>query len=89
MWKHSETSRFWISGQENVIVQGHPAFAARYSGLNSLEARGEARTSFLTTLFLGVEPVKGTEVLLDITHPGYNRYRGPVVVPGGRVHVDF
>ncbi|HWZ44582.1 MAG TPA: carbohydrate porin [Candidatus Saccharimonadales bacterium] len=65
MWKHSETSRFWISGQENVIVQGHPAFSARYSGPNSLKAQPEARTSFLTTLFLGVQPVEGTELLLD------------------------
>jgi hypothetical protein len=24
-----------------------------------------------------------------VDHPGYNRDRGPVVVPGVRAHVDF
>ncbi len=27
--------------------------------------------------------------LQSINHPGYNRDRGPVVVPGSRVYIDF
>ncbi|HEV3041998.1 MAG TPA: carbohydrate porin [Candidatus Angelobacter sp.] len=66
MWKHSETSRFWISGQENVIFQGHPSFDAKYTGTNSLKPIPEARTSFLSTLYLGVQATNTTEFLVDI-----------------------
>ncbi|HUK25931.1 MAG TPA: hypothetical protein VLV49_15220 [Terriglobales bacterium] len=44
MFPHSQSSRWWISGQGNIIFQWHP---------------------------------------------GYNRDRGPVIVPGLRVHMDF
>src|ERR1700720_746989 len=33
---HSETSRYWISGQVNFITQWHPAFHSPYQGVNSL-----------------------------------------------------
>ncbi len=66
MWKHSDTSRFWISGQENVIFQGHPAFPAKYSSNNSLKPSKEERTSFVSTLYLGVQATKTTELFLDI-----------------------
>ena len=36
VFPHSETSRYWISGQANVIFQWHPTFPAKYSGPNSL-----------------------------------------------------
>jgi hypothetical protein len=66
LWKHSDTSRFWISGQENIIFQGHPSFDAKYTGTNSLKSNKEVRTSFLSTLYLGVQATKTTEFLVDI-----------------------
>jgi hypothetical protein len=36
MFPHSDTSRYWISGQDNIIFQYHPSFEASYSGPNSL-----------------------------------------------------
>ncbi len=65
MFPHSDTSRFWISGQSNIIFQAHPAFHAKYTGTNSLVPRGEYKPSFLNTLYLGYQPSKNTELLLD------------------------
>src|SRR5271170_7690399 len=45
LFPHSETSRYWISGQANIILQWHPAFHAPYSGPNSLRPVGENGTS--------------------------------------------
>ena len=70
MWPHSNTSRFWISGQTNIIFQAHPAFHAQYSGTNSLSPRGEYKTSLLNTLYLGFQANKHTELLLDIESAG-------------------
>lgn len=36
VFSHSESSRYWLSGQVNIIFQWHPAFRARYSGPSSL-----------------------------------------------------
>src|ERR1035437_7308109 len=41
MFPHSETSRFWISGQGNVVLQWHSSFHAKYSGPNSLQSQAE------------------------------------------------
>src|ERR1700678_2957800 len=35
LFPHSQTSRYWISGQANVILQWHDSFPAAYSGKNS------------------------------------------------------
>src|SRR6185437_14858898 len=47
---HSNTSRYWISGQDNVIFQWHPSFPAKYSGPNSLRPKAENATSNVATL---------------------------------------
>ena len=73
MFKHSDSSPFWISGQANIIFQAHPAFHAAYSGTNSLSNAGEYKTSLLGTLFLGVQVPhtrKHTELLLDLESAG-------------------
>src|SRR5579872_5743182 len=36
LFPHSNTSHYWISAQDNIIFQWHPAFFAKYSGPNSL-----------------------------------------------------
>ncbi|HEV2488735.1 MAG TPA: carbohydrate porin [Candidatus Acidoferrales bacterium] len=63
---HSDSSRFWISGQGNIILQWHPSFPAKFSGPNSLSASAQSATSHVFTLFTGYELTNSTEVLLDI-----------------------
>jgi high affinity Mn2+ porin len=70
LFPHSETSRYWISGQANIILQGHPAFAAKYSGENSLRPYAQNATSQLYTLYLGYELTDTTEVIVDAESAG-------------------
>ncbi|MFY9692065.1 MAG: carbohydrate porin [Candidatus Acidiferrales bacterium] len=70
LFPHSETSRYWISGQANIIQQWHGAFPAKYSGPNSLRPVAENATSKVYTLYLGYELTPTTEVYLDIESAG-------------------
>jgi len=70
IFDQSTTSRIWISGQVNVILQWHPSFSARYSGPNSLKAEAENATSRLLTLYTGAQLTKTTEVLCDVESAG-------------------
>src|ERR1700674_3744375 len=49
IFPHSNTARWWISGQVNTILQGHPAFPAPYSGPHSLDPRAEIHDSRVLT----------------------------------------
>jgi high affinity Mn2+ porin len=66
IFPHSETSRYWVSGQANIILQWHPSFPAKYSGLNSLHSQAENATSKVFTLYLGYQLTHTTEVFLDM-----------------------
>ena len=70
IFAHSDTSRFWISGQSNTIFQAHPAFHAKYTGSNSLLPQGEYKTSLVETLYLGFQASKNTELLVDVESAG-------------------
>lgn len=70
LFPHSEGSRYWISGQANIIFQWHPSFPAPYSGPNSLHRYAENATSKLYTLYLGYELTSTTEVYLDFESAG-------------------
>src|SRR5581483_4440433 len=72
VFHHSATSRFWVSGQLNVILQWHPPFKAKYSGPNSLSAEGEHATSRVLTLYAGAQLTNTTEVFCDIESAGGN-----------------
>src|SRR3984893_9883364 len=65
IFPHPDSTRWWISGQFNTILQGHPGFFAKYSGANSLNPRGEIRDSRVMTLFTGLELTHCTEILFD------------------------
>jgi high affinity Mn2+ porin len=66
LFPHSETSRYWISGQANVILQGHPAFPAQYSGPNSLTSWAQSATTHVLTLYTGYELTHDTEIFADV-----------------------
>lgn len=70
LFPHPDASRFWVSGQANLIFQWHPAFAARYSGPNSLKAGAEHALSRVLTLYSGVSLTRGLELLLDVESAG-------------------
>src|SRR5579862_2177179 len=70
LFPHSNTSRYWISGQANIILQWHGSFPAKYSGPNSLRSQPENATSKVYTLYLGYELTPTTEVFLDIESAG-------------------
>jgi high affinity Mn2+ porin len=62
---HSQTSPYWISGQDNIIFQWHPSFDAPYSGAHSLRSQAEHATSNVATIFLGYQLSGTTEVFAD------------------------
>lgn len=70
VFPHSETARWWVSGQINVVFQAHPDFHALYSGPNSLSARGEHATSRVLTLYTGYQLSRRTEALFDLESAG-------------------
>lgn len=70
VFDHSQTSRYWVSGQVNFIFQAHPDFSAQYSGVNSLSSSGEHAVSRVLTLFTGVELTKTTEFIFDVESAG-------------------
>ncbi len=74
LFPHSESSRWLISGQANIIFQSHPGFHSPYEGTNSLLSRGEYKTSLVGTLFTGFQlnphPRFATDFLFDIESAG-------------------
>jgi hypothetical protein len=64
LFPHSQTARWWISGQSNVINQWHPAFPANYSGPNSLLTHAEYAPSQISTLYTGLELTHTTEIFM-------------------------
>jgi hypothetical protein len=70
LFPHSETSRWLVSGQGNIVFQWHSSFPAAYSGPNSLRDKAESATSQVFTLYLGYELSPSTEVFLDMESAG-------------------
>ena len=66
MFPHSQTAPWWVSGQINIIFQGHPPFHAPYTGPNSLTPEGQAVTSQVVTLYTAYAFNPRTEVLFDV-----------------------
>jgi high affinity Mn2+ porin len=59
-------TRFWLSGQVNIISQGHPTFRSPYSGPNSFSAASEIATSRVVTLYTGFVISATTDFLFDL-----------------------
>ena len=70
VFPHSDTSRFWVSGQVNIIFQAHPEFPAKYSGPNSLSSEGQSATSRVMTLYTGLQFTKRDELLFNLEEAG-------------------
>jgi high affinity Mn2+ porin len=70
VFDHPDDTPFWVSGQLNVIFQAHPSFTSPYEGPHSFSPREEARTSFVVTLYTGIQLTPTTELLVDVESAG-------------------
>jgi hypothetical protein len=66
VFPHSQSSRYWVSGQANIVFQWHPLFPAQYSGANSLTSEAQSATTHILTLYTGYELTHTTEVFADM-----------------------
>jgi hypothetical protein len=65
---HSNTSRYWISGQANIVLQWHPSFPAKYSGPNSLSTAAQSAATHILTLCTSYQLSPTMEVFADIEY---------------------
>jgi len=74
MAPHPENSRWWLSGQANIIMQGDLPFHSPYEGTNSFVGRGEYKTSLVGTLYAAVRPTRSirynNDLILDVESAG-------------------
>jgi hypothetical protein len=79
---HSDKTKWWISGQANVVFQAHGDFYARYSGPNSLKNTEEHATSRVLTLYTGYELTRNTAVYFDVEEAGWGGISGALGLAG-------
>ena len=70
MFPHPDDSRWWLSGQVNLISQAHGRFTSPYQGDNSLLPDPEQALSRLSTIYTGVKLTGHTELLFDVESAG-------------------
>jgi len=70
IFPHPDDSRWWLSGQVNLISQTHGRFTSPYQGDNSLRPDPEQALSRLWTIYTGVKLPGRTEFLFDIESAG-------------------
>lgn len=66
MAPHSDSARYWISGQINSIFQMHGHFHSPYEGPNSLIDDFETKASEVATLYLGYQLWANTRYNTDL-----------------------
>ena len=59
-------SKFWLSGQLNVVTQFHPAFPAAYSGPSSLQTDADVAPTWVATVYTGYALSPTTEFFFDL-----------------------
>ncbi|MGA9671767.1 MAG: carbohydrate porin [Terracidiphilus sp.] len=74
MLSHPDNSKWWLSGQANVILQGDLPLHSPYQGTNSFIGRGEYKTSLVGTLYTAWRPTRSiryaTDFVFDIESAG-------------------
>ncbi len=69
-FEHSQTSKWWVSGQANFIFQANGDFYAQYSGPNSFHNKADTALSRVLTLFLGYEFTPNSQIYLNVEETG-------------------
>jgi high affinity Mn2+ porin len=67
---HPSGARWWLSGQLNLIEQGHGGFVSPYEGPNSLRAAPEHALSRVWTIFAGYRVATWLDVIVDVESAG-------------------
>jgi len=70
IFPHPEDSRWWLSGQVNLISQTHGRFRSPYQGDNSLRPDPEQALSRLWTIYTGIKLPGQMEFLFDVESAG-------------------
>ncbi len=79
----SSRSEDWsLHVQATVVGQAHSRFAARYSGLNSLDLNSEFKSSLTATLFGGCSVWRGGEVYCNPELVGGSGFSGTTGIAG-------
>ena len=65
VFPHSDTLPYLVTGQANIIFQAHAPFHSPYEDVNSLQPRGEYKTSLLGSLFLGAQLIRNPQHSTD------------------------
>jgi len=81
-FEHSNTSKWWFSGQANFVFQAHGDFYAQYSGTNSLKNYSEHATSRVLTFYSGYEFSPNTMAYLDVEEAGWGGISGALGLAG-------
>ena len=81
-FEHSNTAKWWVSGQANFVFQAHGDFYAAYSGPNSLHDTAEQATSRVLTLFTGYEFSPSSILYLDVEEAGWGGISGALGLAG-------
>jgi len=70
MFPHPEDSRYWVSGQANIIFQGRLPFHSPYEGPNSFRSSAEYKTSMVGTIYTALRRNRSdrynTDFIFDI-----------------------
>ncbi len=66
MFPHPSGSRYWLSGQANIIYQGRLPFHSPYEGVNSFHNSAEYKTSLIGTLYTAVRATPSTRYNTDL-----------------------
>jgi len=69
-FEHSQTAKWWVSGQANFIFQANGDFYAQYSGPNSFKNTSDTALSRVLTLFTGYEFTPNSQIYLDVEETG-------------------
>jgi high affinity Mn2+ porin len=74
MASHPEDSRYWLSGQANIIFQGRLPFHSPYEGANSFRSSAEYKTSMVGTLYTALRRDRSvrynTDFIFDLESAG-------------------
>ena len=87
IFTHSDTSRWWLSGQINIIGQGHGGFHAVYTGPNSLSPKTEIRASRIFTAYAAVRLSNSSDVVFDLEEASGNGISNSLGL-GGYTNID-
>ena len=84
-----KTQQFNVHFQETIVDQYHPAFAAKYSGMNSLTSAAETKMSLTSTLYFGARLWNGAEAYFNPEvsgGAGFSRTLGIAGFPNGEIY---